>query len=83
MGMSDRLADMNKVYVYTKTARKEQPMIHLQHMEEKFGGLTMPKKGRTRTQHGVLTNQLVDMNGSNIRRCQPRLRYAGAVNYAQ
>jgi hypothetical protein len=37
---------MNEVYVYTKTARKEQPVIRLRHMEEKFGGLTVPKKGR-------------------------------------
>jgi hypothetical protein len=77
MRKSDRLADMNKVYVHTKTARKEQPMICLRHMEDKFGGLTFLKKGRARTQHGVPTNQLVDMDGPNVRRRQPRPRYAG------
>jgi hypothetical protein len=78
MGRSDRLADMNEVYVHTKTARKEQPAICLRHMEEKFGGLTVPKKGHARTQHGIPTNQLADMDDPNIRRRQPRLRYAGA-----
>jgi hypothetical protein len=46
-------------------------------MEEKFGGLTVPKKGRARTQHGIPTNQLANMDSPNIRRCQPRPRYAG------
>jgi hypothetical protein len=78
MGRSDRLADMNEVYVHTKTTRKEQPAICLRHIEEKFGGLTVPKKGRARTQHGVPTNQLADMDGPNVRRRQPRPRYAGA-----
>jgi hypothetical protein len=78
MGRSNRLADMNDVYVHTKIARKEQPVIRLQHMEEKFGGLTVPKKGRASTQHGVPTNQLADMDGPNVCRCQPRLCYAGA-----
>ena len=32
MGKSDNLADMNEVYVRTKTTRKEQPVIRLQHM---------------------------------------------------
>jgi hypothetical protein len=62
--------------VHTKTARKEQPGIHLRHMEEKLGGLTVQKKART--QHGVLTDHLADMDGSNIRRCQPRPWYTGA-----
>jgi hypothetical protein len=57
MVRSDRLADMNEVYVHTKTTHKEQPAIRLRHMEEKFGGLTVPKKGRVCTQHGVPTNQ--------------------------
>jgi hypothetical protein len=78
MGMSDRLADMNEVYVHTKTACKEQPAIRLWHMKEKFGGLTVPKKGCARTQHEALTNQLADMDGPNVRRHQPRPRYAGA-----
>jgi hypothetical protein len=69
---------MNKVYVHTKTTHKEQPAIRLRHMEEKFGGLTMRKKGRARTQHRVPTNQLVDMDGSNIHRRQPRPWYTGA-----
>jgi hypothetical protein len=47
-------------------------------MEEKFGGLIVPKNGRACTQHGVLTNQLADMDGPNVRRRQPRPRYAGA-----
>jgi hypothetical protein len=78
MGRSDRLVNMNEVYVHTKTTHKEQPAICLRHMEEKFGGLTVPKKGRACTQHGVLTNQLADMDGPNVHRRQPRPRYAGA-----
>jgi hypothetical protein len=78
MERSDRLADMNKVYVHTKSARKEQLAICLRHMEERFGGLTVPKKGRVCTQHGVPTNHLADMDGPNIHRCQPRLWYTGA-----
>jgi hypothetical protein len=74
------LADMNEVYVQTKTTRKEQPVICLWHMEERFGGLTMPKKGRARTQHGVLTNHLVDMDGPNIHHRQPRPWYTEAVD---
>jgi hypothetical protein len=65
------------VYTHEDT-RKEQPAICLRHMEEKFGGLNMPKKGRAHTQHGVPTNQLADMGGPNVRRRQPRPRYAGA-----
>jgi hypothetical protein len=64
--------------VHTKTAHKEQPVICLQHMEEKFGGLTVQKKGRVRTQHGVPTNQLADMDGLNVCRRQPRPWYMGA-----
>jgi hypothetical protein len=78
MGRGDRLADMNEVYVHTKTARKEQPTICLQRMEEKFGSLTVPKKGCAHTQHGVPTNQLTDTDSPNIRRCQPRPRDVGA-----
>jgi hypothetical protein len=69
---------MNEVYAYTKTTRKEQLAIRLRHMEEKFGGLTVRKKGRARTQHGVPTNQLADMDGPNICRRQPRPWYMGA-----
>jgi hypothetical protein len=64
--------------VHTKTACKEQPAIRLRHMEEKFGGLTMPKKGRVCTQHRLPTNQLIDIDGPNVRRRQPRPHYAGA-----
>ena len=78
MGRSNRLADMNEVYVQMKTARKEQPAICLRHMDEKFGGLTMPKKGCARTQHEIPTSQLADMDGLNVRCCQPRPRYTGA-----
>ena len=46
---SDYLVDMNEVYVHTKTTCKEQSTICLRHMEERFGGLTVPKKGRART----------------------------------
>jgi hypothetical protein len=49
MGKSDRLTDMNDVYVHTKIACKEQPTLCLLHMEERFGGLTVPKKGHART----------------------------------
>ena len=66
MGRSDRLANMNEVYMHTKIARKEQPVICLWHMEERFGCLTVPKKGRARTQHGVPTDHLADMDGPNI-----------------
>ena len=69
MGRSVRLADMNEVYVYTKTARKDQLVIHLWHMEEKFGGLTLPKKGRACTEHG---------DGPNVCHHQPKPRYTGA-----
>jgi hypothetical protein len=41
-------------------------MICLRHMEERFGGLTVPKKGHARTQHRVHTDHLVDMDGPNI-----------------
>jgi hypothetical protein len=78
MGRSDHLADMNEVYVHTKTTRKEQPAICLRHMEEKFGGLTVRKKGHACTQHEVLTNQLADMDGPNVRHRQPRHCYAEA-----
>jgi hypothetical protein len=77
MGRSNRLADMNELYVHTKIAHKEQPAICLRHMEEKFGGLTVRKTGRARTQHRVPTDYLVDMDGLNIRRRQPRPWYKG------
>jgi hypothetical protein len=69
---------MNEVYVHMKIARKEQPAICLRHMEERFGGLTVPKKGRVCTQHGVPTDHLTDMDGPNIHRRQPRSWYTGA-----
>jgi hypothetical protein len=58
--------------MHTKITRKEQPVIRLRHMEEKFGGLTVRKKGCVRTQHRVPTNHLADMDDPNIRRRQPR-----------
>jgi hypothetical protein len=67
MGRCNRLVDMNEIYVHTKIARKEQPAIRLQHIEEKFGGLTEPKKGHACTQHRVLTDHLDDMDGPSIR----------------
>jgi hypothetical protein len=76
--MSDCLVDMNKVYVHTEVAHYEQPAIRLQHMEEKFGGLTVRKKGHVRTQHRIPTDHLADMDGLNVRHHQPRLQYAGA-----
>jgi hypothetical protein len=69
---------MNEVYMHTKTACKEQSAICLWHMEERFGGLTVPKKGRACTQHRVPTDHLVDMDGLNIHRRQPRLWYTRA-----
>ena len=78
MGRSNRLADMNEVYVHTKTAHKEQPAIRLQHMEGKFGGLTVRKKGRARTQHGVPNDHLANMDGPNICHRQPRPWYTEA-----
>jgi hypothetical protein len=75
MKRSNHLADMNKVYVYTKATRKEQPAIRLQHMEERFGGLTVQKKGRAHTQNGVPIDHLANMDGPNVRHHQPRPRY--------
>jgi hypothetical protein len=80
MGRGDHLVDMNEVYVHTMTTRKEQPVICLRHMEEKFGGLIVRKKGRARTQHGVPTNHLADMDGPNVRHRQPRPCHMGAEN---
>jgi hypothetical protein len=78
MGRSDCLADMNEVYVHTNTTRKEQSMICLRHMEERFGSLTVPKKGYECTQHGVPNDHLADMDGPNIRHHQPIPWYMGA-----
>jgi hypothetical protein len=77
MGKSNRLVDMNEVYVHTKIACKEQTTICLWHIEERFGGLTMPKKGHACTQHGVPTDHSADMDGPNIRCRQPKLWYTG------
>jgi hypothetical protein len=38
----------------------------------------VPKKGCARTQHGVPTDQLANMDGPNVRCHQPRLHYVGA-----
>jgi hypothetical protein len=62
----------------TDMACKEQPAIHLKHMEERFGGIAVQKREQVRTQQGVPTDHLADMGGPNIHRRQPRLRYAGA-----
>jgi hypothetical protein len=48
------VADTNEVYVCTEVACKEQSAICLWHMKDRFGGLTVRKKGRVRTQHEVL-----------------------------
>jgi hypothetical protein len=77
MGRGNHLADMNEVYVHTKTTRKEQLAICLRHMEERFGDLIVPKKGCVRTQHEVPTNYLADMDGPNIHCRQPRSWYMG------
>jgi hypothetical protein len=53
-------------------------VIRLWHMEEKFGSLTVQKKGCARTQHGIPTDHLADMDGPNIHRRQPRPWYIGA-----
>ena len=76
MGRSNRLADMNEVYMHTKVARMVQPAIRLWHMEERFSGLTMQKKGHAHTQHGVPTDHLADMDRLNVHRCQPRPWFA-------
>jgi hypothetical protein len=78
MERSNHLVDMNKVYMCIEASCKEQLAISLRHMEEKFGGLTMRKKGCVRTQHEVPTNHLANMNGPNVHRCQPRPRHARA-----
>jgi hypothetical protein len=49
MGKSNHLTNINEAHVHMKTTRKEQPAIRLRHMEEKFGGLTVPKKGCAHT----------------------------------
>jgi hypothetical protein len=77
MGMNDHLVDMNEVYKHTKTTYKEQPAICLWHMDERFGSVTVPKKGRVRTQHRVLIDHLAKMDGPNIRCYQPRPWYTG------
>ena len=69
---------MNEVYVDMKIAHKEQPVICLWQMEERFGGFTVPKKGRSRTQHGVPIDHLADIDGPNIRCRQPRPWYMRA-----
>ncbi|XP_059455706.1 uncharacterized protein LOC132185910 [Corylus avellana] len=78
MRRSNRLADMNKVYVRTEAVRKKQLVIRLRHMEERFGGLTVRNEGCARTQHGVPTDHSADMDGPSVCRRQPKLRYAGA-----
>jgi hypothetical protein len=78
MGRGNRCVDINEVHVCTEPERKEQLMIHLWHMEESFGGVAMQKRERERIQHKVPTNHLADMDGSSVRRCQPRLQYAKA-----
>jgi hypothetical protein len=77
MVRGNRCVDINEVHVCMEPARKEQPVIHLWHMEESFGGVAVQKKERERTQHEVPTNHLANMDGSSVRRHQPRLRYAG------
>ena len=49
MERSDRVADTNEAYVHMEASRKEQPVIQLWHMEERFGGLTVQKKECVRT----------------------------------
>ena len=68
MGRSDHLVNINEVYVSTEASPKEKLTICLQHIEERFGGLTMGKKERARTQHGVPTDHLANMNDLSIRR---------------
>jgi hypothetical protein len=74
MGRNDHLASMNKVYMHIETSHKEQPTIRLEHIEERFDGLTVRKKGHARTQHGVPTDHLADMDGPKVCRRQPRPR---------
>jgi hypothetical protein len=50
-------------------------------MEEKFSGLTAPKKGHARTQHRVPTDQLANMDGLNVRHRQPRPHYTGQKTF--
>jgi hypothetical protein len=69
---------MNKVYMCTEASHKEQQAISLWHMEEKFGGLTMWKKGCVHTQHGVPTDHLANMDCPKVRHRQPRPRHAVA-----
>jgi hypothetical protein len=71
MGRSDCLADMNGVYVRTDVERKGQPAIHLWHLEERFGSLSVQKE-RARTQHTVPTNHLANMDGPSAPRHQPK-----------
>jgi hypothetical protein len=65
------VADMNEVHVCMETVCKELPMIYLRHMEERFGSVAMQKREHERTQHGVLTDHLANMDGLNVCRRQP------------
>jgi hypothetical protein len=78
MGRGNRLADKNEAHIRTEAIHKEQPAIRLRHMKERCDGLTVQKKERAHTQHGVPTDHLADMNGSSVRHHQPRPRYAKA-----
>jgi hypothetical protein len=80
MERSDHLVNMNDVYVHIEAAHQEQLAIRLRHMDERFDGLTMRKKRHVGTQHGVPTDHFADMDGPNVCRRQPRLRYIGAEN---
>jgi hypothetical protein len=53
-------------------------VIHLWHIEEKFGGIVALKREWVRTQHRVTTDHLANMGGPTVHRRQPRLRYVEA-----
>jgi hypothetical protein len=40
-GEGNHLVDMDEVYVRTKAAHKDQPVICLWHMKERFGGIAV------------------------------------------
>ena len=71
MEMGNHCVDSSKVYVHSKAACKDQPAIHLWHMDERFGGIAVQKRKQLHTQHGVPTDHFVDVGGPNGVECTP------------
>jgi hypothetical protein len=65
-------------FVCKEIVCKEQPMICLRHIKERFGGVAVQKREHERTQHGVLIDHLANMDGLNVYCRQPKPQYTGA-----